>query len=223
MPSLVTVLLMLGGAYLCFEGVEKLLHGFTHSADKQQSEEQIHKALQDPKTDFKALEQEKIRGAIRTDFILSAEIIVISLGAVAGADFPVRVGALCAIAVIMTVGVYGLVAAIVRLDDLGLTLVKRDGGFSQSMGRAILSFAPILMRVLSVAGTAAMFLVGGGIINHGLPVLEHASTSLIASMAQPWSTLTQMLWSGVLGAVVGMVLLALYSVVKRVAGNRTVG
>ncbi|MEQ1803019.1 MAG: DUF808 domain-containing protein [Gammaproteobacteria bacterium] len=178
-PWLVAPLLMIGGAFLCYEGFEKLVHVFARrtAADDARAEELV-RAYADPAVDLVALERDKIKGAIRTDFILSAEIIVISLGTVASAAFPQRVAALVGIALLMTVGVYGLVAGIVKLDDGGLHLAGRtgDGVFvraQRALGRGILLLAPWLMKGLSVAGTAAMFLVGGGIISHGIPPLHH--------------------------------------------------
>lgn len=174
-PWAITPLLMLGGAFLCFEGFEKLAHKFlrqgvaaaAHQAD-------LAAALIDPAVDLVKIEQSKIRGAVRTDFILSAEIIAITLGTVADAGFATQVGVLSGIALIMTVGVYGLVAGIVKLDDLGLYLSRRPTAFGgarlqRRLGRGILRAAPYLMRGLSIAGTVAMFLVGGGILSHGIP------------------------------------------------------
>lgn len=172
---LITPLLMLGGAYLCFEGVEKLAHKFLHSRhEDNQHHSELVEAVSDGKVDMVAFEKDKIKGAIRTDFILSAEIIVISLGTVATQPFLSQLGVLVAIALIMTVGVYGLVGGIVKLDDLGLRLSREGAGkASAALGRGILAFAPKLMKFLSIAGTAAMFLVGGGILVHGIAALHH--------------------------------------------------
>jgi len=168
-PSAVTPLLMCGGLYLCYEGFEKISHKFLHApAEIEKEHEALVKALSDPKVDLLAFEKDKIAGAIRTDFVLSAEIIVISLGAAAGASFAVRAGVLTAIAALMTVFVYGFVALVVKLDDIGLHLSRRKK--SAALGRALLRAAPILMKSLSVLGTAAMFMVGGGILMHALPV-----------------------------------------------------
>ena len=178
-PWLVAPLLMIGGAFLCYEGCEKLVHAFRrHSADDAAHREELARALANPAVDIVALEKDKIRGAVRTDFILSAEIIVISLGTVAAAAFPQRVAALVGIALLMTVGVYGLVAAIVKLDDGGLYLIRQPGTGAiararRALGAGILRLAPWLMKSLAVAGTTAMFLVGGGIIAHGIPALHH--------------------------------------------------
>ncbi|RXZ45434.1 DUF808 domain-containing protein [Crenobacter cavernae] len=170
LPWLITPLLMIGGAYLCFEGVEKLAHKLLHSAAEDHvHHEQLVEALADPAVDMVAFEKEKVQGAIRTDFILSAEIIVISLGTVATASFGSQVAVLTGIALIMTVGVYGLVAGIVKLDDAGLYLSAKGDAAQRAFGRFLLLFAPYLMKFLSVAGTAAMFMVGGGILTHGTP------------------------------------------------------
>ena len=177
-PWAILPLLMVGGAFLCYEGFEKVAHRFLHPAAEDEARHgQLARALADPAVDLVAFEKEKIRGAIRTDFILSAEIIVISLGTVAQAPFGKQVVVLAGIAVLMTVGVYGLVAGIVKLDDGGLHLSTRTGegawaSFQRAAGRAILAAAPGLMKTLSVVGTAAMFLVGGGILAHGIPGIE---------------------------------------------------
>lgn len=167
LPWLVTPLLMLGGLYLCFEGVEKLAEKFLHGNHAQEHD------LAADIADFEAHEAEKIQGAIRTDFVLSAEIIVIALGTVANQPFMTQVVVLVGIGILMTVGVYGIVAAIVKMDDLGLHLAARRNAMAQSIGSALLLAAPRLMKVLAVVGTAAMFLVGGGILLHGIPLLSH--------------------------------------------------
>lgn len=171
----ITPLLMLGGLFLCFEGVEKLIHPLLHKKDEsEQHHQQLVAAVNDPQVDMLAFEQEKIKGAIRTDFILSAEIIVITLGTVAAASFVSKVMVLVGIALFMTVGVYGLVAGIVRLDDMGLHLTQQKNAAQQQLGRFLLALAPKLMKFLSIAGTAAMFMVGGSILVHGLPIVHHA-------------------------------------------------
>ncbi|MBS1188508.1 MAG: hypothetical protein H6R10_300 [Rhodocyclaceae bacterium] len=178
-PWAVIPLLMVGGAFLCYEGFEKLAHKFLHNpAEEGAHEAELMQALADPAVDLMALERDKIQGAVRTDFILSAEIIAITLGTVAGAAFMTQVAVLTGVAIIMTIGVYGLVGGIVKLDDAGLYLSQRsgDGAFARlqrRFGSAILKAAPWLMKGLSVAGTAAMFLVGGGILTHGIPVAHH--------------------------------------------------
>jgi predicted DNA repair protein MutK len=174
-PWAITPLLMIGGAYLCFEGFEKIAHKFLHSPQEDEAEQQaIVQALLDPAVDLVAFEKEKIQGAIRTDFVLSAEIIVIALGTVKEAAFSSQVSVVAGIALIMTIGVYGLVALIVKLDDMGLHLIKDSAGSwwagsKRALGRGLLVFAPYLMKSLSVIGTAAMFMVGGGILLHGIP------------------------------------------------------
>ena len=193
-PSAITPLLMLGGAFLCFEGFEKLAHKFLHRGEDEHKE--LIQAVANPSVNMVEFEKEKIKGAVRTDFILSAEIIVISLGTVATAQFAHQV-VLCGIAVIMTFGVYGLVAAIVKLDDAGYYLLKQSGKPQKQMGRSILFVAPYMMKGISALGTAAMFLVGGGIIAHGFHWTE-----------QP------LLHLG-LGLLVGALVLGLVTIAKR--------
>lgn len=176
LPAAITPLLMLGGLFLCFEGCEKLAHRWLSSSDDEAQAHAAHlSALQNDTIDLVALEKSKIKGAIRTDFILSAEIIIISLGTLAEADFVRQVGVLLTIAIVMTIGVYGLVAGIVKLDDLGYHFVRAGSGLRHRLGEFILRLAPRLLKFLSVAGTAAMFLVGGGILSHGLPTLHHVA------------------------------------------------
>jgi uncharacterized protein len=164
-PWLVTPLLMVGGAFLCYEGFEKLAHRFLHSREEDAARrDELARALLDSSADLKDVEKDRIKGAVRTDFVLSAEIIVISLGTVSSQPLITQFAVLASIAVIMTVGVYGLVAGIVKLDDGGLALSRRAGAVAQALGRAILAGAPMLMKALAVVGTAAMFLVGGGIL-----------------------------------------------------------
>jgi predicted DNA repair protein MutK len=177
-PWLVTPLLMVGGAYLCFEGFEKLAHKFLHRGDDAAHEAELMAAMADPSVDLVALEKDKIQGAIRTDFILSAEIIAITLGTVQSAPWTTQFAVLAGVAVLMTIGVYGLVAAIVKMDDAGLYLSRRPsaregGGVVHAFGRCLVRAAPLLMKALAVLGTAAMFLVGGGILVHGIPALHH--------------------------------------------------
>lgn len=198
---LITPLLMIGGAFLCFEGVEKLAHKFLHKEDAAAHAKEHRAALADASVDMVQMERDKIRGAVRTDFILSAEIIVISLGTVASEAFVKQLGVLVAISLIMTVGVYGLVALIVKLDDAGLALTdhgRRRQGVAAAFGRALLTGAPWLMKFLSVAGTAAMFLVGGGIIVHAIPPLHHLGEQL-GEWPLGW------LWNSLFGALVGLV------------------
>lgn len=220
-PVLITPLLMLGGAFLCFEGVEKLAHKFLHSEAEEAAEHESHlQANANPAVDLVAFEKDKIKGAVRTDFILSAEIIVIALGTVATAPFMQQVAVLVGIAVLMTVGVYGLVGGIVKLDDLGLWLSQKTGSAAQALGRGLLAAAPWLMKFLSVAGTAAMFLVGGGILVHGIAPLHHAIEGAGAAVAQGalgdlWQALTTNGLNGVAGIVAGAVVLGVVSVAQK--------
>ena len=205
-PWLVTPLLMVGGAYLCFEGFEKLAHKFLHKEEAQAEHAQLVEAVADPATDLVAFEKGKIKGAIRTDFILSAEIIAITLGTVADASLTQQVIVLSGIAIVMTIGVYGLVAGIVKLDDLGLWLTQKPGQVAKSIGGAILRAAPYMMKSLSVIGTAAMFLVGGGILTHGVPVVHHWIESVSAA-AGGAGFIVPVLLNGVAGIVAGAVVL----------------
>ncbi|MCR8932353.1 MULTISPECIES: DUF808 domain-containing protein [unclassified Pseudomonas] len=211
-PWLVTPLLMVGGAYLCFEGFEKLAHKFLHSdAEDEAGHAQLTEAVADPATDLVAFEKDKIKGAIRTDFILSAEIIAITLGTVADASLTQQVIVMSGIAIVMTVGVYGFVAGIVKLDDLGLWLTRKPGQFAKTVGSGILSAAPYMMKTLSVVGTAAMFLVGGGILTHGVPVLHHWIEG-VGAAAGSAGFAVPMLLNGVAGIIAGAVVLAVVSV-----------
>jgi predicted DNA repair protein MutK len=217
-PWAVTPLLMLGGAFLCYEGVEKLAHKFLpHGESDEGNHAARAQALQDTAVDMVAFERNKIKGAIRTDFILSAEIIVISLGAVAGADFTRQVAVLSIIAIAMTVGVYGLVAGIVKLDDLGLHLSQKRTQVVAWLGRGIVGAAPYLMKTLSVVGTAAMFMVGGAILTHGIaPVhaaVEHAAAAVGGGGVV--QALTSTVLNALFGIVAGAVVLGVVSVVKR--------
>lgn len=173
-PWAIAPLLMFGGAYLCFEGFEKIAHKLPHDPAQDAHHVEHLNALVNPAVDLVAIEKDKIHGAIRTDFILSAEIIVISLGTVANAAFGKQVAVLCAIAILMTAGVYGIVAGIVKLDDAGLHLSRKRGNnfwrkIQRSVGEALLNISPYLMKALSIVGTIAMFMVGGGILTHGIP------------------------------------------------------
>jgi uncharacterized protein len=219
-PVLITPLLMIGGAFLCFEGFEKLAHKFLHSKKEDDAHhEELVKAIADPAVDMVAMEKGKIKGAIRTDFILSAEIIVISLGTVATAAFGKQVAVLVGISVLMTVGVYGLVAGIVKLDDLGLWLSAKASGAAKACGRAILVAAPLLMKFLSIAGTAAMFLVGGGILTHGISALHHAIEDFSKGMGG-MSWLVSMLADGVVGIVAGALVLGVVTVAGKMFGKK---
>jgi len=218
-PWAVTPLMMVGGAFLCYEGFEKLAHRWLHRDGGEEAHRaQLAQAVADPAVDLMALEKEKIKGAVRTDFILSAEIIVISLGTVAAAPLPQRIAVLVGIALIMTVGVYGLVAGIVKLDDAGLHLNQSRGNGSlarlrRALGSAILRAAPYLMKGLSIAGTAAMFLVGGGILAHGVPPLHHAA-QVVAEGAGPLRAVVSLVADGVVGIAAGALVLAAVSGMK---------
>ncbi len=219
-PWAVTPLLMVGGAFLCFEGAEKLAHKFLHSrAEDEAHEEELAKALLNPAVDLRLIEKDKIKGAVRTDFILSAEIIAITLGTVAQSEFSVQVGVLVGIALLMTVGVYGLVAGIVKLDDFGLYLSRRATAFARGVGAAILRAAPWLMRGLSVAGTAAMFLVGGGILEHGVPPLHHFVDQLAQDSGRA-APLVSLALDGLIGLVAGVLVLGVVTLAQRVGRRR---
>lgn len=218
-PWAITPLLMLGGLFLCFEGAEKLWHAFgPHKAEDAVHHEELVRAMADENVDLVAFEKQKIKGAVRTDFILSAEIIVITLGTVAAVGMGQRIAVLVGISLIMTIGVYGLVAGIVKLDDLGLHLNRQAAAWKQALGRGILAAAPWLMKTLSVVGTAAMFLVGGGILVHGIPALGHGIEAFAATLG--WiGSLAASLAGALAGLVAGGVVLALVSLGKRLRGG----
>ena len=221
-PWAVVPLLMIGGAFLCYEGFEKLAHRFLHAKaeDEAHHAELVH-ALADPAVDVVAFEKDKIKGAVRTDFILSAEIIAITLGTVADAAFGTQVAVLSGIAMIMTVGVYGLVAAIVKLDDAGLRLAATGDAFRRTLGRAILAIAPWLMKTLSVLGTAAMFMVGGGILVHGIPGGETVVHDLahhlagVPGIGGVLDALAAALLNGLAGVVAGGIVVAAVAAARR--------
>jgi len=226
-PWAVTPLLMLGGAYLCFEGFEKLAHKYLHSREEDRARHaELNAALNDPELDLLAFEQDKIRGAVRTDFILSAEIIVITLGTVAGEVFLKQLSVLVVIALVMTIGVYGLVAGIVKLDDAGLHLSEQPGDSllqrsQRQLGHLLLSAAPWLMKSLSVIGTAAMFMVGGGILIHGVPAAHHlleqlaGSAASLAAIGPLLGMLSAPLFNGLAGVLAGGMVLLLVTAGKR--------
>ena len=219
-PWLITPLLMIGGLFLCYEGVEKVLHSLHHK--KAKTEEEASQELTAIETDMATFEKDKVKGAIRTDFILSAEIVVISLGTVAAATFSTKVMVLSIIAILMTVGVYGFVAMIVKIDDLGLYLTQQASSFKQTIGRGLLAFAPKLMKTLTFVGTIAMFLVGGGIISHGVPLLHHFTEGSvdyaehIPTVGSIVGALTPTLINLVIGFVAGLIVLAIVSLIKKV-------
>ena len=227
-PWAITPLLMVGGAYLCFEGFEKLAHKFLHSdAEDAAHEEELATALA-ANADMREVEKEKIKGAVRTDFILSAEIIVIALGVVneQGASFGAQVAALIAVAVAMTIGVYGVVAGIVKIDDLGLYLSRKSGAATRAIGNLLLAAAPRLMKALSVIGTVAMFMVGGGIIGHAFAPLHHLAESAAHAVAGVpllgglLAAVTPTLVDAVAGVIVGAVVLLGVTVVQRLRGKK---
>ena len=220
-PWSITPLLMLGGLFLCFEGAEKVWHALAHhSGTASGAEHPGHAAPGEANapSDLAGMEQTKVKGAVRTDFILSAEIIVITLGTVAAISFAQQVTVLVGISLLMTVGVYGLVAGIVKLDDAGLHLSRQTVRWKMSIGHAILTIAPWLMKSLSVLGTAAMFMVGGGILVHGIPVLSHALETFVAPLGSA-STLVSVLGNGLAGMVAGLVAVSAMTLVQRMRGQ----
>lgn len=209
-PSLITVMLVIGGLYLCFEGGEKLLHKYLpHEDESSEREARIH-ALANEKVDMVAFEKEKIKGAIRTDFILSAEIIVIALGTVSNADIGTQIGVLIALSLAITFGVYGLVAGIVKMDDLGLYLLRKSitgsmNTIQRFSGRALLVAAPALMKTLAVVGTVAMFLVGGGILTHNIGFLHHIAIGFMELVPKA-PLIMSIVADGLAGIIAGAIL-----------------
>ena len=200
-------LLMIGGIYLCLEGVEKLAHPWLHSkAEDEAHHAEELAAVADETVDMAAFEAEKIKGAIRTDFVLSAEIIVIALGTVAAQPFTTQLTVLAGIGLIMTIGVYGIVAGIVKMDDVGAWLLLKGRGGMKIVGKGLLLAAPKLMKLLTVVGTAAMFLVGGGILSHGIPPVHHGIEH-VAEMSGMMSSVVSMSLDAVVGIVAGAVAL----------------
>lgn len=217
-PWAITPLLMVGGAFLCFEGVEKVLHSLharKHKEDPQQAQERLNAiATQDPKQ----YERDKVKGAIRTDFILSAEIVAITLGIVADAPLLNQVLVLSGIAVLVTLGVYGLVGIIVKLDDMGYWLVERPGALAKTVGKGLLVVAPWLMKVLTIVGTLAMFLVGGGIVVHGIAPLHHAIEHFAAEQGAVIAATLPTLANLVLGFIIGLIVVGLVKGISRLRG-----
>lgn len=224
-PWLITPLLMLGGAFLCFEGFEKIAHKYLHPEVVEEHQETLA-AIQNPEVDMVEFEKDKISGAIRTDFILSAEIIVIALGTVAGKPFLTQALVVTGIAFFITIAVYGLVAGIVRLDDVGLRLIKDKaqtamGTIKRKVGRGLLIFAPFLMKTLTIVGTAAMFLVGGGILVHGFHVISegiiHFSEILkTLPLGGFWAAITPTVANGLFGVIAGGILVLLFKLLTPV-------
>jgi predicted DNA repair protein MutK len=227
-PWSITPILMMGGAYLCYEGFEKIVHPFLHSKEEILHEAHIlHEAIIHPEVDLVELEREKIKGAIRTDFVLSAEIIVIALGTVATQTLSSQAAVVSVIAVAMTVGVYGFVALIVKLDDIGLYLVQnaplgRKGAFNRTLGKALLSFAPRLMKILTIVGTIAMFLVGGSILAHGIPMMHHVveiavkTSQSIPAIGGALGWFTPIAIDAIIGIVSGGIVMGAVAVVSKI-------
>ena len=225
-PWLIAVLLVMGGLYLCFEGFEKISHKWLHDKDELEVRHQAKlAALADQNVDMVKLEKNKIKGAIRTDFILSSEIVVIVLGTVQSEPFLTQVIVVSLLALGITFGVYGLVAGIVKLDDVGLYMLKKSvsGSFNdlqRLVGRSLLIIAPLLMKFLSIVGTAAMFLVGGGILVHSIEIIHHATDSLMSAMGVPLAgivaALVPVLVEGTVGLIAGALVLAIVTLVAKV-------
>lgn len=214
-PPLVTFLLMCGGLYLSYEGAEKVIHKFwPHLLPHDEEQSARLQANADENIDLVAFEKQKIKGAVRTDFILSAEIIVIALGSAVGATLLEKSLVLAIIAVTLTVGVYGLVAGIVKMDDLGLYLLKKPGNAAQAIGQFLLSAAPKLMKFLSIAGTIAMFLVGGGILVHGINFLHHEVEDL-AHLTGVFESVTTMLLNSGVGLIAGVLVVIIVTLIGK--------
>jgi predicted DNA repair protein MutK len=226
-PQAITPLLMLGGAYLCFEGFEKLAHKYLHSAAEDAAHEQELVEALASNADMREVEKDKIKGAVRTDFILSAEIIVIALGVVnaQGASFGTQVAAMVAVAIVMTVGVYGIVAGIVKIDDAGLYLSRKSSAAARTVGNLLLAAAPRLMKSLSVIGTVAMFMVGGGIIGHAFAPLHHLAEGAARAVAGVpvlgglLAALAPTVIDAIAGVIVGAVVLLGVTIVQRLRGR----
>ena len=224
-PWLINPLLMIGGLFLCYEGVEKVLHSLFHK--KAQTEAEANNEMNAIETDLATFEKDKIKGAIRTDFILSAEIVVISLGTVAAAPFLQQVSVLSIIAILMTIGVYGFVAMIVKIDDLGLYLTQQASNFKKAIGRGLLAFAPKLMKTLTIVGTIAMFLVGGGIITHAVSTLHHWTEATvdhiehIPTVGTIIGAITPTLINMVIGIIAGLLVLMAVSLIQKIRGKST--
>ncbi len=224
-PWLITPLLMIGGLFLCYEGVEKVIHSVQHK--KAKTEQAAQQELEQIETDLETFEKDKIKGAVRTDFILSAEIVVISLGTVAAATFSTKVMVLSVIAILMTVGVYGFVAMIVKIDDLGLYLTQQASSFKQTIGRGLLAFAPKLMKTLTIVGTVAMFLVGGGIITHAVSSLHHLTeeavdhAELIPTVGNIIGAVTPTLINLIIGIVAGLLVVLVLGLINKIRNKST--
>ena len=226
-PWSITPILMVGGAYLCYEGFEKIAHPFLHSKEEEDHQHDLIEAFHNPQIDLEAFEKEKIEGAIRTDFILSAEIIVIALGTVADKDLMTQTMVVSGIAIAITIGVYGIVAAIVKMDDVGLHLLQnapegKRGAPQRALGQGLLSFAPKLMKILTVVGTAAMFLVGGSILLHGIPDAHHLIESAVQSVesiptaGKVLGSITPVLLDAIAGIVAGGIVMGVVEVMTKI-------
>lgn len=215
LPWAITPLLMVGGAFLCFEGAEKILHTLHARKHKESPEARQERLASIAKQDPKTFERDKVKGAIRTDFILSAEIVAITLGIVAEAPLLTQVLILSGIAVLVTIGVYGIVAVIVKLDDMGFWLVEKTNALAQATGKTLLFIAPWLMKILSVVGTLAMFLVGGGIVVHGIAPLHHAIEHFNEQQSAAIQWLIPSLVNLVLGFILGLIVVAVVKMVSR--------
>ncbi|MCR9367567.1 DUF808 domain-containing protein [Vibrio antiquarius] len=218
-PWLIMPLLLIGGLFLCFEGAEKVLEKvFPHSHPHEEKEELVNTG-----ESIEEYEKRKVAGAIRTDFILSAEIIVIALGTVTGASLVTQILVVSLIAVIMTIGVYGLVAGIVKLDDLGfyLEIRSKGKGWMAKVGSALVAFAPKLMKLLTIVGTAAMFLVGGGILVHNVPAIHHFVEPIIMNFSghSVATAILPILLNGIIGFVAGLIVVAVWTAVEKIRGH----
>ena len=218
-PWAITPLLMIGGAFLCFEGVEKVLHTFESRKEKESPAARQQRLEALAAADPKAFERDKVKGAVRTDFILSAEIVAITLGIVADAPLLNQVLVLSGIAVLVTIGVYGLVGIIVKLDDMGYWLAERRAALAQWLGKALLFITPWLMKSLSVIGTLAMFLVGGGIVVHGIAPLHHAILHFAEAQGSVMAAILPTLLNLVLGFIIGAVVVALVKGIGKMRGS----
>ena len=218
-PWLITPLLMLGGAYLCYEGVEKVLHSLQHDKEEKSPEARQQRLDSLAQQDPRAYEKSKVKGAVRTDFILSAEIVAITLGIVSEAPLLNQVLILAGIAILVTIGVYGIVAMIVKIDDLGYWLREKSSSLAQAVGGFLLAMAPWLMKILTVVGTLAMFLVGGGIIVHGITPLHHAISEYSSGFNGLVSGLLGNGANLVLGFIVGAIVLLVVNLIAKVRGK----
>ena len=219
-PWAITPLLMLGGAFLCFEGMEKVLHSLSRRKDDDPEQARIQRLESLNSADMQVYERDKVKGAIRTDFILSAEIVAITLGIVAGAPLLNQILILSGIAILVTIGVYGIVGVIVKLDDMGYWLVERSGALAKLTGRGLLALAPRLMRFLTVVGTLAMFLVGGGILVHGITPLHHLTEHWASITGPVGEMLLPSVVNVIVGAVCGGIIILLVEFIQRLRGGR---